>query len=171
MHGIDTSLTFTALRIGVLTVSDRHSADTDSSGDLLARRVEDAGHTLVARAIVPGDVDAIRSILDEWIRRNAIDVIISNGGTGFSPRDVVPEAVRPLLTREMDGFPVVFHTVSLASVGISTLQSRVLAGQIERTFVFCLPGSSGACKDGWDGILAMELDSRYRPCSLVGHLG
>ena len=113
---------------------------------------------------------AIRSRILAWVADDDIDLILSTGGTGFAPRDVTPEAVRPLFRREMDGFSVVFHQASYGTVGLSTLQSRAFAGQVDDTFVFCLPGSTGACRDGWDLVLGLELDSRYRPCSLAGQI-
>jgi molybdenum cofactor biosynthesis protein B len=170
MAGIDESLTFHPLRIAVLTISDTRTEETDTSGELLASRLQDAGHELAAKAIVPDDVDAIRAQVRNWTDDDGVDLIISTGGTGFTPRDVTPEAVRPLFRREMDGFSVVFHQASLGTVGVSTLQSRAFAGQIDDTFIFCLPGSTGACRDGWDHVLSLELDSRYRPCSLAGQI-
>jgi molybdenum cofactor biosynthesis protein B len=170
MAGIDESLTFHPLRIAVLTVSDTRTEETDTSGALLASRLRDAGHELAAKAIVSDEVEAIRNQVGAWADNEAVDVIITTGGTGFTPRDVTPEAVRPLFRREMDGFAVVFHHASLGTVGVSTLQSRALAGQIGDTFIFCLPGSTGACRDGWDLVLSLELDSRYRPCSLAGQV-
>lgn len=170
MAGIDDSLTFHPLRIAVLTVSDTRSEDTDTSGGLLVSRLQAAGHQLADKAIVPDEVEAIRERVRDWVDNEAVDLIISTGGTGFTPRDVTPEAVRPLFRREMDGFSVVFHQASLGTVGVSTLQSRAFAGQIDDTFIFCLPGSTGACRDGWDHVLALELDSRYRPCSLAGQI-
>jgi molybdenum cofactor biosynthesis protein B len=170
MPGLDEDLTFYPLRIAVLTVSDTRVEATDTSGRTLAERIEGAGHVLVARAIVKDDVEAIRAQVHEWVRDPGVDVILSTGGTGFSPRDVTPEAVKPLFRREMDGFSVVFHQASLGTVGVSTLQSRAFAGQIEDTFIFCLPGSTGACRDAWDLVLKLELDSRYRPCSLAGQI-
>jgi molybdenum cofactor biosynthesis protein B len=168
MVGLDENLTFHSLRIAVLTVSDTRCEDTDRSGALLVDRLAEAGHQLADKAIVPDEVEAIRERVSAWAADPAIDVIISTGGTGFAPRDVTPEAVKPLCRREMDGFAVLFHHASLGTVGLSTLQSRAFAGQIEDTFIFCLPGSTGACRDGWDLVLAHELDSRYRPCSLAG---
>ena len=168
--GIDESLTFYPLRIAVLTVSDTRDETTDKSGALLAERLISAGHELAGRQIVKDDVAAIRAAVGDWVADEAIDVIVATGGTGFAPRDVTPEAVRPLFRREMDGFPVLFHQASFGTVGFSTLQSRACAGQIEDTFVFCLPGSTGACRDAWDLVLAFELDSRYRPCSLAGQI-
>jgi molybdopterin adenylyltransferase len=168
MAGIDEDLPFHPLRIAVLTVSDTRNAETDRSGALLAERLTAAGHELAGKAIVADDVEAIRIQVRAWADDPEIDVIISTGGTGFAPRDVTPEAVKPLCRREVDGFAVLFHQASFGTVGLSTLQSRAFAGQIGDTFVFCLPGSTGACRDGWDLVLRDELDSRYRPCSLAG---
>jgi molybdenum cofactor biosynthesis protein B len=168
--GIDPSLAFHPLRIAVLTVSDTRTHETDKSGALLAERVEEAGHRLAARQIVPDNLEAIRAQVRAWVDDPGIDVIITTGGTGFAPRDVTPEAVGPMFQRRMDGFSVVFHNASFGTVGLSTMQSRALAGQIDETFVFCLPGSTGACRDGWDLVLRDELDSRYRPCSIAGQV-
>jgi molybdenum cofactor biosynthesis protein B len=170
MAGIDEKLTFYPLRIAVLTVSDTRDESTDKSGGLLAERLIAAGHELAGKAIVTDDVEAIRAQVRAWACDENVDVLISTGGTGFAPRDVTPEAVRPLFRREMDGFAVLFHQASFGTVGFSTLQSRALAGQIDDTFIFCLPGSTGACRDGWDLVLKYELDSRYRPCSLAGQI-
>ena len=168
MAGIDESLTFHPLRIAVLTISDTRTEESDGSGALLADRLTGAGHELAGKAIVADDVEAIRARVQAWADDPQIDVILSTGGTGFAPRDVTPEAIRPLCHREMDGFSVLFHQASRGTVGLSTLQSRAFAGQIRETFIFCLPGSTGACRDGWDLVLRDELDSRYRPCSLAG---
>lgn len=170
MPGIDESLAFHPLNIAVLTISDTRDEASDRSGALLAERLSTAGHKLAARNIVTDEVEAIRDQVKAWVGDSAIDVILTTGGTGFAPRDVTPEAVKPLFRREMDGFSVVFHQASLGTVGVSTLQSRAFAGQAEDTFVFCLPGSTGACRDAWDLVLALELDSRYRPCSLAGQI-
>lgn len=170
MAGIDETLTFYPLRIAVLTVSDTRTEATDKSGALLASRLAEAGHELAAKAIVADEVEAIRQQVRAWVADAGIDLIISTGGTGFAPRDVTPEAVRPLFRREMDGFSILFHQASFGTVGFSTLQSRAVAGQIDDTFMFCLPGSTGACRDGWDLVLKHELDSRYRPCSLAGQV-
>ncbi len=170
MAGIDESLTFHPLRIAVLTVSDTRTEESDGSGRLLVERLEAAGHELAGKAIVRDEIDAIRGRMREWVADDNVDIVISTGGTGFAPRDLTPEAVKPLFRREMDGFSIVFHQASLGTVGVSTLQSRAFAGQIGDTFVFCLPGSTGACRDGWDLVLALELDSRYRPCSLAGQV-
>lgn len=170
MAGIDETLRFLPLRIAVLTVSDTRDAATDGSGALLIERLTAAGHDLAGRAIVPDEVEEIRDRVRAWVADPGVDIILTTGGTGFTRRDVTPEAVRPLLLREMDGFAVVFHGVSQEKVGVSTLQSRALAGQIGETFIFCIPGSTGACRDAWDEILSLELDSRYKPCSLAGQV-
>ena len=170
MAGVDEALPFYPLRIAVLTVSDTRDDQTDKSGALLAERLQEAGHELAGKAIVKDEIEAIRDQVRTWSSDPQVDVIISTGGTGFSPRDVTPEAVRPLFRREMDGFSVLFHQASQGTVGLSTLQSRACAGQVDDTFIFCLPGSSGACRDGWDLVLSQELDSRYRPCSLAGQI-
>ena len=170
MAGIDESLAFHPLHIAVLTISDTRDETNDRSGALLAERLVTAGHRLVEKAIVPDDVEAIRAKITEWVKSPAVDIILTTGGTGFAPRDVTPEAVKPLFRREMDGFSVVFHQASQGTVGVSTLQSRAFAGQAEDTFIFCLPGSTGGCRDGWDLVLSLELDSRYKPCSLAGQI-
>lgn len=170
MSGIDESLTFYPLRIAVLTVSDSRTEETDKSGALIAERLTSAGHDLAHKAIVTDDIEAIRAQVRPWVDDEDVDVIISTGGTGFAPRDVTPEALKPLFRREMDGFSILFHQASYGTVGFSTLQSRAFAGQVDETFVFCLPGSTGACRDGWDLVLKYELDSRYKPCSLAGQV-
>ncbi len=170
MAGINADLPFYPLNIAVLTVSDTRNEDTDTSGGLLVERLTSAGHVLAGRAIVPDDIAIIQAQVNAWLDDKCADVILTTGGTGFAPRDVTPEAIRPLFRREMEGFSVVFHTASLSTVGVATLQSRAFAGQAGDTFIFCLPGSTGACRDGWDLVLALELDSRFRPCSLVGQI-
>ena len=170
MPGIDESLTFHPLSIAVLTVSDTRDEDSDRSGALLVERLTAAGHRLAGKAIVADEAEAIADRVRRWSDDPDVDVVITTGGTGFSPRDVTPEAVRPLFRREMDGFSILFHQASVTTVGLSTLQSRACAGQVGETFVFCLPGSTGACRDGWDLVLGLELDSRYRPCSLAGQI-
>ncbi|MFL6764676.1 MAG: molybdenum cofactor biosynthesis protein B [Sphingomicrobium sp.] len=170
MAAIDENLPFYPLCIAVLTVSDTRDEESDKSGALLAERLSAAGHELSGRAIVRDDVEAIREQVRAWVADQGVDVVLSTGGTGFAPRDVTPEALKPLFRREMDGFSVLFHQASFGTVGFSTLQSRAFAGQIDETFVFCLPGSTGACRDGWDLVLKYELDSRYRPCSLAGQV-
>lgn len=170
MAGLDPTRPFFPLHIAVLTISDSRDAVTDTSGALLVDRLVAAGHVLAGRTLVRDEVGPIRDQVAAWVADPAVDVVLTTGGTGFSPRDVTPEAVRPLFRREMDGFSVVFHQASQDTVGVATLQSRAFAGQADETFVFCLPGSTGACRDAWDLVLAMELDSRFRPCSLVGQI-
>lgn len=170
MAGINEDLPFYPLNIAVLTVSDTRDETTDSSGRLLADRLVAAGHRLAGKAIIKDEVEDIRAQLQVWIDDPEVDVVLSTGGTGFSPRDVTPEAVKPMFRREMDGFSVVFHQASLGTVGVATLQSRAFAGQADETFIFCVPGSTGACRDAWDLVLGQELDSRFRPCSLVGQI-
>jgi molybdenum cofactor biosynthesis protein B len=168
--GIDESAVFLPLHIAVLTISDTRTRETDTSGELLASRVSDAGHQLVDRDIVRDEIEAIRSRIESWISGGDVEIILTTGGTGFSPRDNTPEAVRPLLRREMDGFAIAFQQKSLTSVGVAAMQSRALAGQIGDCFVFCVPGSTGACRDAWDGLLELEFDSRHKPCSIAGAL-
>jgi len=163
---IDTDKPKKSVRVAVLTVSDTRDASNDTSGDLLAERVASAGHELVARALVRDDVDQIRQQILDFIAAGA-EAIVSTGGTGITGRDVTPEAVRPMFDKEIDGFSVVFHLVSYQSVGLSTLQSRALAGIVNGVFVFCLPGSGGAVKDGWDKVISLQLDSRHGPCNMV----
>ena len=170
MPGIDPSLPFYPLGMAVLTISDTRTLKTDTSGALLAERLTGAGHTLLARAIVTDDIAAIRAQLQEWLADPVIEIILTTGGTGFSPRDNTPEAVRPLLCREMDGFSVAFHSKSLQTVGVASMQSRAFAGQAGDAFIFCVPGSTGACRDAWDGLLELEFDSRHKPCSIAGAL-
>ncbi len=167
MAGIDESLTFIPLNIAVLTVSDTRSMAEDKSGDTLVARLEGAGHTLAARALVQDDVEDIRAIVRGWIADKGVDVIISTGGTGFTGRDVTPEAIEPLFEKKMDGFSAIFHRISFDKIGTSTIQSRATGGVAGATYIFVLPGSPGACKDAWDGILAQQLDYRHRPCNFV----
>jgi molybdenum cofactor biosynthesis protein B len=157
----------TSVRVAVLTVSDTRDEESDTSGNLLADRVIAAGHLLAAKAIAADDVTAIRAQIQAWTGSGEVDAIITTGGTGLTGRDVTPEAVEPLFDKTIDGFSVIFHLVSYQSVGLSTLQSRALAGLIKGVFVFCLPGSNGAVRDGWDKVIAAQLDSRHRPCNLV----
>lgn len=158
---------FLAVRIAVLTVSDTRGLHDDKSGDTLVDRVTEAGHTLAGRAIVKDDVGAIAVKVSDWIADPQIDVIITTGGTGFTGRDVTPDAIRPLFEKEIDGFSAVFHAISFQKIGTSTIQSRACAGLANSTFIFCLPGSPGACRDAWDGILSHQLDNRHRPCNFV----
>jgi molybdenum cofactor biosynthesis protein B len=164
---IDETKAFVPLNIAVLTISDTSSLADDKSGITLAERLVAAGHTLASREIIVDDVDAIRIIIKRWIADADVDVIITTGGTGFTGRDVTPEAIEPLFEKRMDGFSIAFHMQSYAKIGTSTIQSRATAGVAGATFIFCLPGSPGACRDGWDGILAAQLDYRTRPCNFV----
>ena len=158
---------FVPLAIAVLTISDTRVFADDKSGTLLSERVESAGHRLADRAIVPDDVPAIRAHVAKWIADKEIDVVITTGGTGFTGRDVTPEALEPLFDKRMDGFSAIFHRVSFEKIGVSTIQSRATGGVVNATFVFVLPGSPGACRDGWDLILAAQLDYRHKPCNFV----
>ncbi len=164
---IDETLAVKPVRVAVLTVSDTRDEESDTSGHLLAERVTSAGHDLADKQLVRDDVEAIRARINAWVDSGTVDAIVTTGGTGLTGRDVTPEAVRPLLDKEIDGFSVIFHLVSYQSVGLSTLQSRALAGIVRGVFVFCLPGSNGAVKDGWDKVIAAQLDSRHRPCNMV----
>jgi molybdopterin adenylyltransferase len=167
MPGIDETRQFIPLKIAVLTVSDTRTFADDKSGATLIERLEKAGHVAADRAIVPDDTAAIRAQVRKWIADKTIDIVISTGGTGFTGRDVTPDAVEPLFEKRMDGFSTVFHMVSHAKIGSSTVQSRATAGLANATFIFCLPGSPGACRDAWDEILVHQLDYRYRPCNFV----
>ncbi|MBV9559561.1 MAG: molybdenum cofactor biosynthesis protein B [Bradyrhizobium sp.] len=167
MASTDETKQFIALDIAVLTISDTRSLADDKSGAMLAERLSAAGHRLAAREIVTDDVEAIRGVVKKWIADPGVDVILTTGGTGFTGRDVTPEAVEPLFEKRMDGFSIAFHMLSHAKIGTSTIQSRATAGVAGATFIFCLPGSPGACRDGWDGILAAQLDYRTRPCNFV----
>jgi molybdenum cofactor biosynthesis protein B len=167
MTRIDDSRPFIPVRIAVLTVSDTRTASDDKSGDTLAKLIDEAGHQVAARAIVNDDIAAIRSTVERWLDDSAVNVVITTGGTGFTGRDVTPEAVKPLFEKEIDGFSTVFHQISFQTVGTSTIQSRACAGVARGTYVFCLPGSPGACRDAWDGILKWQLDNRHRPCNLI----
>ncbi|APF36909.1 molybdenum cofactor biosynthesis protein B [Chelatococcus daeguensis] len=167
MSRIDETRPFIPLSIAVLTVSDTRSLADDRAGDTLVQRLEAAGHRLAARAIVPDEIDEIRATVKGWIADPGIDAVITTGGTGFTGRDVTPEAIEPLFEKRMDGFSAVFHRISYDKIGTSTLQSRATAGVAGATYIFVLPGSPGACKDAWDGILAAQLDYRQRPCNFV----
>ena len=167
MHGINESLEFIPVRIAILVVSDTRTFDTDTSGTTLAQRIEGAGHVVADRKIVTDDKAAIRAQVSTWIADPDIDVVITSGGTGLTGRDVTPEALTPLFDKVIEGFSVIFHQVSFQSVGLSTLQSRAIAGLASGTFIFCLPGSTGAVKDGWDKVISLQLDSRHKPCNLV----
>lgn len=167
MSRIDETKPFVPLNIAVLTISDTRTLAEDRSGDTLVQRLETAGHHLAGRAIVPDDIDTIRAAVRGWIADKGVDVIITTGGTGFTGRDVTPEALEPLFEKRMDGFSVLFHHISIPKIGTSTIQSRATAGVAGATYIFCLPGSPGACRDAWDGILQAQLDYRHRPCNFV----
>ncbi|MDR9812559.1 molybdenum cofactor biosynthesis protein B [Rhizobium hidalgonense] len=167
MAGLDDKRPFIAVGIAVLTVSDTRTPETDKSGDTLAARISEAGHRLVDRAIVPDDREKIAATVKAWTERDEIDVVITSGGTGFTGRDVTPEALEPLLEKRMDGFSAVFHRISYDKIGTATIQSRATAGVANATFIFALPGSPGACRDAWDGILKGQLDYRNMPCNFV----
>ena len=164
---IDDSRPFIPLRIAVLTVSDTRTEKTDKSGPLLVKMIEAAGHAFAAHAVVADDDKAIRKQVKKWIKDRSVDVVITTGGTGFTGRDVTPEALRPLFDKEIEGFSTLFHMLSYQTVGTSTVQSRACGGLAKDTLIFCLPGSPGACKDAWEGILKAQLDNRHRPCSFV----
>jgi len=155
------------LRVAVLTVSDTRNEATDKSGALLVERVRNAGHVLAAKTIVRDDVYAIRAIVSAWIADKEVEVVITTGGTGLTGRDGTPEAIRVLLDKQIDGFGELFRTISYEEIGASSLQSRCLAGVANATYIFCLPGSSGACATGWDKLIAPQLDFRTRPCNLA----
>lgn len=167
MTRIDDSRPFVPLAIAVLTVSDTRSLDEDRSGKTLADRITDAGHKLADRQIVTDDIARIQGVVRGWITDPDIDVVITTGGTGFTGRDVTPEAIEPLFEKRMDGFSEVFHRISYDKIGTSTIQSRATGGVAGATYIFCLPGSPGACKDAWDGILKGQLDYRHMPCNFV----
>ena len=155
------------VRVAVLTISDTRDEESDTSGHLLMERVAAAGYEVAGRAVVRDDVAQIRGQVLDWVNSKQVDAIVTTGGTGITGRDVTPEAVTPLFDKVLDGFSVVFHMVSYQSVGLSTLQSRACAGIVGGVFVFCLPGSPGACRDGWDKVIRWQLDSRHRPCNMV----
>ena len=158
---------FVALNIAVLTVSDSRTEATDKSGKLLAGRLTDAGHRLAEKRIVPDDVYTIRAVVAGWIADAGVDVVITTGGTGVTGRDGTPEAVSPLLDKVIDGFGETFRVISWEQIRTSTIQSRALAGVANGTYVFCVPGSSGACRTAWDDLIAAQLDHRTRPCNLA----
>jgi molybdenum cofactor biosynthesis protein B len=164
---IDESVEFKPVRIAVLTVSDTRDASNDTSGDTLAERIAAAGHVLAARTLLKDDQAAITAQIRTWIDDPQIDVVISTGGTGLTGRDVTVEAFKSVFEKEIDGFSVIFHKISYEKIGTSTLQSRACAGVAKGTYLFALPGSTGAVKDGWDGILKWQLDNRHRPCNFV----
>ena len=164
MAGLDETRLFVPLGIAVVTVSDTRTTADDRSGDTLVERLTGAGHRLAGRAV---EAERIRAAVTGFAADPAIDAVITTGGTGFTGRDVTPETLEPLFTKRMDGFSAVFHRLSFDKIGTSTIQSRATAGLVGTTFVFVLPGSPGACRDAWDGILGQQLDYRHRPCNFV----
>jgi molybdenum cofactor biosynthesis protein B len=167
MPRIDEKRPFIPVRIAVLAVSDTRDLEGDVSGGTLAALIAEAGHVLADRAIVKDDIGQIRAKVEVWIADPQVDVVLTTGGTGFTGRDVTPEAVRPLFEKEIDGFSTVFHIISYEKIETSTIQSRACGGVAHGTFIFCLPGSPGACRDAWNGILKWQLDNRSRPCNFV----
>jgi molybdenum cofactor biosynthesis protein B len=167
MPRIDETRPFIPVRIAVLTMSDTRDLSSDTSGNTLAAMIGEAGHVVADRALVKDDVAAIRAKVEGWINDPTIDVVVTTGGTGFTGRDVTPEAVEPLFEKKIDGFSVIFHMLSYQKIETSTVQSRACGGVARGTYIFCLPGSPGACKDAWHGILKYQLDNRHRPCNFV----
>jgi len=159
-----------ALKVAVLTVSDTRSQETDTSGAFLEEALREAGHTVADRQIVIDDVYQLRAIVSQWIADPEVEVILTTGGTGFSGRDSTPEALAPLFDKTIDGFGEVFRALSHAEIGSSTVQSRALAGLANGTVIFCMPGSTGACRTAWEGVLRDQLDSEHKPCNFVGVL-
>ncbi len=164
---LDMSKDFIPLTIAVVAVSDTRDLESDTAGALLKTMLEADGHKCAARAVVPDDIQLIRAQVQAWVADPEIDAVLTTGGTGFSGRDVTPEAMEPLFDKRMDGFSVLFHQYSATKIGTSSIQSRATAGLIGTTFVFCLPGSRGACRDAWEGILRAQLDNRHKPCNFV----
>tara|TARA_Y200000002_G_scaffold91855_1_gene74056 strand:- start:237 stop:764 length:528 start_codon:yes stop_codon:yes gene_type:complete len=164
---IDTSLEFVAINIAVITISDSRTTKNDTSGDTLEKRINEAGHHMIKRTIIPDDVSQIKEILESMSKQEEIDCIITTGGTGLTGRDTTPEAVKEIASKHIDGFGELFRQVSFNKIGTSAIQSRAVAALINSTYVFCLPGSTGACKDGWDEILKYQLDIRHKPCNFV----
>ena len=167
MPRIDEQRPFLPVRIAILTMSDTRTPKEDVSGNTLAEMIREAGHEVADRGVVKDDVTAIRAKVEGWIADPSVDVVITTGGTGFTGRDVTPEAVRPLFEKEIEGFSTVFHMISFQKIETSTIQSRACGGVARGTYIFCLPGSPGACKDAWNGILKWQLDNRHRPCNFV----
>jgi len=160
----------TALNVAVLTVSDTRTADTDTSGAFLEDVLRSAGHAVVDRQIVIDDIYQLRAVVSQWIADPGVEVVLTTGGTGFSGRDSTPEAVAPLFDKVIEGFGEVFRALSLDEIGSSTIQSRALAGLANGTVIFCMPGSTGACRTAWEGVIRDQLDSEHRPCNFVGVL-
>ena len=164
---IDTSLDFVPINIAIITISDSRTTENDTSGDALEKRIINAGHHMIKRIIIPDDVSIIKNTLEELSLDNEIDCIITTGGTGLTGRDTTPEAIKEIASKHIDGFGELFRQVSFNKIGTSAIQSRAVAALINTTYVFCLPGSTGACKDGWDEILQYQLDIRHKPCNFV----
>jgi molybdenum cofactor biosynthesis protein B len=167
MAKIDETRPFIAVRIAVLTVSDTRTVKEDKSGTLIAKMLQEDGHSLAEHAMEKDDVAAIRAKVQGWVDDPEVDVVITTGGTGFTGRDVTPEALRPIFEKEIEGFSTLFHMLSYEKVGTSTIQSRACGGVAGGTYIFCVPGSPGACRDAWQGILKYQLDNRHRPCNFV----
>ena len=167
MPEIDQSRAFVPINIAILTVSDTRTLESDKSGDLLKARIEAHGHRVVARSIVKDEIEVIQTEVKQWIESPSIDVVISTGGTGLTGRDVTPEAFKAIFEKEIEGFGELFRWLSFKKIGTSTIQSRAVAGVAGGTYIFALPGSTGACKDAWDEILQYQLDIRFRPCNFV----
>ena len=159
-----------ALKVAVLTVSDTRTQETDTSGAFLEEALREAGHEIADRQIVIDDIYQLRAIVSQWIAEPDVEVILTTGGTGFSGRDSTPEALAPLFDKTIDGFGEVFRALSLTEIGSSTVQSRALAGLANGTVIFCMPGSTGACRTAWEGVLRDQLDSEHKPCNFVGVL-
>jgi len=164
---IDTSIDFVSINIAVITISDSRTIENDTSGDTLEKRIKDSGHNLLKRIIIPDDVQQIKDTLEIMSKDKEVDCIITTGGTGLTGRDTTPEAVKEIASKHIDGFGELFRQVSFEKIGTSAIQSRAVAALINSTYVFCLPGSTGACKDGWDEILQYQLDIRHKPCNFV----
>jgi molybdenum cofactor biosynthesis protein B, proteobacterial len=164
---IDNSIDFVAINIAVITISDSRTIDNDTSGDTLEKRIIESGHHMIKRTIIPDDVNKIKDTLESMSQEKEVDCIITTGGTGLTGRDTTPEAVKEIANKHIDGFGELFRQVSFNKIGTSAIQSRAVAALINSTYVFCLPGSTGACKDGWDEILKYQLDIRHKPCNFV----
>ena len=164
---LDNSIDFVAINIAVITISDSRTTENDTSGDILEKRILESGHKMIERTIIPDDVIKIKETLEKISRRKEVDCIITTGGTGLTGRDTTPEAVKEIANKHIDGFGELFRQVSFKNIGTSAIQSRAVAALINSTYVFCLPGSTGACKDGWDEILKYQLDIRHKPCNFV----
>ena len=164
---IDNSLDFVPINIAVITISDTRTKENDTSGDTLEKRITKAGHQMIKRIIIPDDINKIKDTLEKLSSEKEIDCIITTGGTGLTGRDTTPEAIKDLASKHIDGFGELFRQVSFNKIGTSAIQSRAVAALVNTTYIFCLPGSTGACKDGWDEILQYQLDIRHKPCNFV----